>query len=244
MRLRFLGCGDAFGSGGRLNTCFYVTTEATGFLIDCGASAMISLRRFDVDPNTIDTIFISHLHGDHFGGLPFFILDAQLYSRRETPLTIAGPPGLGARLDQAMEVLFPGSTAVQRRFATEVIELTPGQPARVNHVDVTPYLVNHPCGAPPLALRFQADGKVLAYTGDSQWTDALVDLGRDADLLIAEALFFDKSVKWHLDYATLAAHLAQIGAKRVILTHMGPDMLARRSEVPLETAEDGLEVMV
>jgi ribonuclease BN (tRNA processing enzyme) len=244
MRLRFLGCGDAFGSGGRMNTCFHVTTDATGFLIDCGASAMISLRRFSVDPNRIETIFISHLHGDHFGGLPFFILDAQLYSRRETPLTIAGPPGLGARLDQAMELLFPGSTTVARRFRTKVIELTPGQPARVNQVAVTPILVSHPCGAPPLALRFEAEGKVLAYTGDSQWTDALVEAGREADLLIAEALFFDKSVKWHLDYATLAAHLVEIGAKRVILTHMGPDMLARRSEIALETAEDGLEVMV
>ena len=97
--------------------------------------------RFSVDPNGIETILISHLHGDHFGGLPFFILDAQLYSRRAAPLTIAGPPGLGARLDQAMEVLFPGSSAVERRFRTEVIELTPGQPARVNHVTVAPHLV-------------------------------------------------------------------------------------------------------
>jgi ribonuclease BN (tRNA processing enzyme) len=208
------------------------------------ARTMIFLRRFAVDPKDIETIFINHLHGDHFGGLPFFILDALLYSRRETPLTIAGPPGLGARLDQAMEVLFPGSTAIQRRFWTEVIEFTPGQAARVNHVAVTPFLVSHPRGAPPRARRFEAEGKVLAYTGDSQWTDALLAAGRDADLLIAEALFIDKSVKWHLNYATLAAHLAEIGAKRVILTHMGPDMLARRFEIALETAEDGLEVMV
>jgi ribonuclease BN (tRNA processing enzyme) len=244
MKLRFLGCGDAFGSGGRFNSCFHVTTGETDFLIDCGASSMIALRRFAVDPNEIRTVFVSHLHGDHFGGLPFLILDAQLYSKRTGPLTLAGPPGLGARLTQAMELLFPGSTGVRRRFETEVIELAPGQPARVNGIAVTPYEVRHACGAPPFALRFEADGKVLAYTGDSEWTEELAAAGRGADLLIAEALFFDKPVKWHLDYRTLRAHLAEIAAKRVILTHMGPDMLARSAEIAHETAEDGLEIVV
>jgi ribonuclease BN (tRNA processing enzyme) len=94
MELRVLGCGDAFGSGGRFNTCFHVETSATRFLIDCGASALIAMRRFGVEPNGVETVFLTHLHGDHFGGLPFLILDAQLVSRRTAPLTIAGPPGL------------------------------------------------------------------------------------------------------------------------------------------------------
>src|SRR5258707_14014083 len=94
-----LGCGDAFGTGGRLNTCFLVNRRDASFLIDCGASAMISIRRFGVDPNGVDAIILSHLHVDHFGGLPSFILDAQLVSRRTRPLMIAGPKGLGARLD-------------------------------------------------------------------------------------------------------------------------------------------------
>ena len=98
MRLQFLGCGDAFGSGGQFNTCFHVTTGSTQFLVDCGASSMIAIRRFGVEPNAIEIIFITHLHGDHFGGLPFFVLDAQLVSRRTTPLTMAGPPGLRERL--------------------------------------------------------------------------------------------------------------------------------------------------
>ena len=64
MRLQFLGCGDAFGSGGRFNTCFHVTNGLTQFLVDCGASLMIAIRRFGVEPNAIETIFITHLHGD------------------------------------------------------------------------------------------------------------------------------------------------------------------------------------
>jgi ribonuclease BN (tRNA processing enzyme) len=123
MELQFLGSGDAFGSGGRFNTCFLVRDRQGAFLIDCGASSMIALRKFGVDPNTIRAVVISHLHGDHFGGLPFFILDSQLVSRRTAPLVIAGPPGLRRRLDTAMETFFPGSTRVERRFVVDVREM-------------------------------------------------------------------------------------------------------------------------
>jgi ribonuclease BN (tRNA processing enzyme) len=129
VRIRFLGCGDAFGSGGRLNTRFLVDRRnASCFLIDCGASAMVSIRRFGIDPNRIDAIVLSHLHVDHFGGLPTFILDAQLVSRRARPLTIAGPKGLAARLDSLIEAHFPGSVKVDRRFPIELIEISPGRP--------------------------------------------------------------------------------------------------------------------
>src|ERR1700674_2693314 len=131
MRVKFLGSGDAFGSGGRLNTCFLVDRGEASFLIDCGASAMISIRRFNVDTNRIETIILSHLHGDHFGGLPFFILDAKLISKRTAPLFIAGPRGFAARLDTLMEALFPGSSKVERKFPIELPELTPERPTRV-----------------------------------------------------------------------------------------------------------------
>ena len=95
MHFTFLGSGDAFGSGGRFNTCFHVAATEGAFLIDCGASSMIAMRRFGADPNAIGTICLSHLHGDHFGGLPFFLLDARFISGRCAPLTIAGPQGHG-----------------------------------------------------------------------------------------------------------------------------------------------------
>jgi ribonuclease BN (tRNA processing enzyme) len=242
VKIRFLGSGDAFGSGGRFNTCFLVEADSGSFLIDCGASAMIAMRRFAVDPNAISTVFLSHLHGDHFGGLPFLILDAQPYSRRTEPLTIAGPPGTEARLAQAMEVFFPGSTDARRKFETRVVELTAGVPAEVDGVTVTPFEVDHACGAPPFALRLEVAGKVVAYSGDTEWTENLIEAGRGADLLIAEALFFERRIRYHLDYASLAEHLGEIGAKRVILTHMALDMLARRHEVPLDCARDGMVV--
>ena len=116
MDVRFLGSGDTFGSGGRLHTCIHVRSEETTFLIDCGASSLIAMKRFGVDPSSIDTVLVTHLHGDHFGGIPFFVLDAQLVSRRTRPLTVAGPPGLESRVHDTMEALFPGSSQAQRRF--------------------------------------------------------------------------------------------------------------------------------
>jgi ribonuclease BN (tRNA processing enzyme) len=234
-----LGCGDAFGSGGRFNTCFHVTATSTRFLVDCGATSMVAIRRYDVNPNSIDTVFITHLHGDHFGGLPFLILDAQLVSRRTRPLTLAGPPGFKQRLLDAMENFFPGSTKSERKFALEVIELRPGVRILVNGVAVTPYVVNHASGAPPFAYRIEIDGKVLAYSGDTDWVDTLAQAAHEADLFICEAYFIDKKVKFHLDLATLLDRMPQIRPKRLIATHMSPDMLGREEPPGCERAEDG-----
>ena len=209
-------------------------------LIDCGASTMVALRRLEIDPNTIDTICISHLHGDHFGGLPFFILDSQFYSRRRTPLTLVGPPGFGERLRQAMELFFPGSADAVRKFETIVHEIPPGATMTVDEMIVSAFEVRHACGAPALALRLGVDGKTIAYSGDSEWTDALIEAGRDADLFIVEALSFDKRISQHLDYASFLANEARIGARRILLTHFGPEMLARLPDARHETASDGL----
>ncbi len=247
MLIKFLGSGDAFGSGGRLNTCFLVIRGNASFLIDCGASAMISIRRFGVDPNAIDAIVLSHLHADHFGGLPSFILDAQLVSRRTRPLLIVGPKGFGNRLDALMEAHFPGSANVERKFSIELIELPPEVPTNVGMagVCVTGYVVMHPSGSPSLSLRIECDGKIITYTGDTEWVDSLIEAGRNADLLIAEAYWYERKVRFHLDYATLRQKLPLIGAKRLILTHMSPDMLARINELrDCEAAEDGLEVEI
>lgn len=243
MKLQFLGSGDAFGSGGRFNTCFHLERrEAGNVLIDCGATSMVAIRKWEVDPNAVSLILISHLHGDHFAGLPFFLLDAQLVSRRTQPLLIAGPPGLTDRLATVMEAMFAGSTKVERRFAVTILELELHNRAELDGLTVTPYLMKHYSGAPSYALRIETEGKVLTYSGDTEWVDELVPAARGADLFICEAYFFDKAMKFHLDYATLARRLPDIAAKRTIITHMSAELLGRQSEVTLETAHDGLTV--
>lgn len=243
MRLTFLGSGDAFGSGGRLQTCLLVEAGGRRLLVDCGTTSLVGLKRGGIDPATIEAILITHLHGDHFGGVPFVLLDGQ-FRRGERPLVVAGPPGVEARVHAAMETLFPGSTAVRRKFTTTFVEWSSAQRVEIAGVTATPHQVVHPSGAPPFALRLQAGGRTLAYSGDTEWTDALVDAARDSDVFVCEAYTFDRPIKFHLDWTTLAAQRARLGCRRLVVTHMSEDMLARVGGLEVEAARDGLSLEV
>ncbi|RJX35017.1 MAG: MBL fold metallo-hydrolase [Desulfarculus sp.] len=242
MRVTFLGSGDAFGHGGRLQACILLEAGGRAYLLDCGASALISLQRYGVEPNRVEGILVSHLHGDHFGGVPFFVLDAQLFSKRRQPLMLAGPPGLARHLPLAMEAAFPGSSGVQRKFAVQVQELPPGRPQTWGALRVTPFAATHPPGEVRLMLRLELGGRVLAYTGDTGWEDGLIPAAQGADLLIAEAYFYERAVREHLSYRELRDRLGELGAKRTVVTHMAPDMLARLGQIDLEAASDGLRL--
>ena len=238
----FAGSGDAFGSGGRYQACIHVRPDgASPVLLDCGATSLSALKRLGLDPGEISVVFVSHLHGDHFGGLPFLILDGQ-FSRRTSPLAIAGPPGTARRLTDTMECLFPGSSAAPRRFAVEVTELAPRTASTVVGVAVRAWEADHPSGTPALLLRVAMAGRTIAYTGDTAWTTAIPDAAAGADLLIAEAYYRDKNIPYHLRLADLDAHRDQLTARRVILTHMSADMLASNRETSFETAYDGLTI--
>ncbi|MGE0316050.1 MAG: MBL fold metallo-hydrolase [Lautropia sp.] len=243
MQLTFIGCGDAFGSGARLNTCFHVTGGGTNFLIDCGASSLIGLKARGVARNDIRAIFVTHFHADHFGGIPFFMLDAQFFSKRSTPLAIVGPPGLAGWYERVMETAFPGSSRTTPAFELSLVELAPLVPTTVADVSVTAYQAVHGNpGGPFHALRLEAGQRTIAYTGDTEWTDQLIPAARGADLFVAEAYFHHKKVRLHLDLATLVEKLPLIAPKRLVLTHMSDDMLARLHDLPFETAHDGLVV--
>jgi ribonuclease BN (tRNA processing enzyme) len=179
VQVRFVGSGDAFGSGGRFQACILLRAPGQDgdVLLDCGASSLIALKQQRQDPNQIGLVVVSHLHGDHFGGLPFLILDGQFAHR---PLHVAGPAGVGVRVEAAMEVLFPGSTGVRRRFPVQFHELTDRRPLRFDlgpaGLVVVPFAVVHASGAPALGMRVAWQGQTIAYTGDTEWTQALVEL--------------------------------------------------------------------
>lgn len=240
----FLGSGDAFGSGGRLQSCFLLTHASGQLLIDCGASCLIGMERCGINPNGISVILISHLHGDHYGGIPFLINGSQLIYKRTEPLLIIGPPGIRELLPRAMEVFFPGSSRVQRKFSLEIAEFTDRTAKDIGGVKVTPFLNLHPQVDSSFALRIECDGKIIGYSSDSEWLDSLYDTARDADLFIAEAYFYEKKAKGHLDFLTLMSHFGKTGAKRLMLTHMSKDMLSRLGEIDCEYAEDGKTVNI
>ena len=215
MRLTIIGSGDAFGSGGRFNTCFFLETAKGTLLVDCGASSLVALKARGVDPNAIDGILLSHLHGDHFGALPFLLLDAQFLTRRERPLLIAGPPGTRTRLDQSLELLFPRSSTNEWRFSWKVMEIEVARPTEVLGHSVTTTEVLHYSGAPSTAIVLSDGDKRFAYSG---------------------------KLPGHISWDVLKPRLPDLRARRIMLTHMNPVMLAHLDEVRAAgalVAEDG-----
>jgi ribonuclease BN (tRNA processing enzyme) len=239
VRVTTAGAGDAFGSGGRFQACIHIERPSGApLLLDCGATALPSLRRCGLDPNAIGLVVVSHLHGDHFGGLPFLVLDGQ-FRRRTADLLVVGPPGTDARLREVMEVLYPGSTGVTRRFGIAVVEVAPGASAEVDGVHVEAFRADHSAGAPALALRLSADGQVIGYSGDTAWTPALLDVAAGADLFLCEGYTWGRPLTGHLDIDSLTAYEHDLACGRILLTHPSPDVLARAETLPFALATDG-----
>ena len=245
MRLTVVGCGDAFGSGGRAQSCYWLEVAGLTLCLDFGATSLNALRRLGRDPRDIDVVVLSHLHGDHFGGLPFLMLDGQFDGRRERPLTIVGPLGTRARVELLLEVFFAGSASNRWRFPFEIVDLPCGQPWQLGMLEIVTAEVVHPSGAPATAIRLAAEGKVLAFSGDTAWTEALVPICREADFVIMECYVFRGRVPNHLDFPTIEANRAAIAAKRTMLTHLGRAALGHVGEMEEAgylVAHDGLEI--
>ncbi len=245
MQLTVIGSSDAFGSGGRLQTCFHVAHSGGAFLIDCGATSLIGLARENIDPNSISTIFITHLHGDHFSGLVWWLIHAVHVGRRTAPLVVTGPAGIEERFVTAAEALFPGSTATARPFSLTFRTYVDRQQMTEGGVTVTPFEVRHPSGAPPYALRFSVDGRTLAFSGDTEWVENLVDAASGADLYITECYAYKAAARYHMNWRTIEAQLPRLAARKVLLTHMGSEMLDNQHNIAhpaVAIAHDGLKI--
>ena len=238
VQLTFLGSGDAFAGGGRFQACLHLAGGPEPLLLDCGATALVALKRADIDPSSIGFVALSHLHGDHFAGLPWLILDGQ-FSKRTRPLRIAGPPGVGERVNRAFEALYPGAAAAERAFPTTFVELSAQTECELGPARITPFEVRHSSGAPSYALRVEYSGKVIAYSGDTEWTGALVDVAAGADLFVCECNFYERTGPGHMDYRTLAEKRPQLTCDRLVITHMSEQMLGHLGEVEFEAASDG-----
>lgn len=242
VRVTFVGSGDAFGAGGRFNTCFLVDAPGVRFAIDFGATSLVALKKLGIEHNSIDAIVLTHIHADHCAGVPFMLLDAMLGAKRDCPLTIAGPRRTKVMLADLSEAMFPGIHVMTPKFPVDYIEMPMMQPNRVLDFSVTTFPALHTAETNPTSVRVEVAGKVIAYTGDGAWTKHMPALGKDADLLICECYFHEKPIRFHLNYPDVKEHWDDFGAKRIILTHMSREMLPWAGDIPEETAHDGMVV--
>lgn len=242
VQVLFLGSGDAFSAGGRHQAGYLVTGSGTSILLDCGTTTLASLKRDGVPADRIDTILISHLHGDHFAGLPFLFLEYTYVEPRRRPLRIAGPPGTGDRVHELFRAMYSDAGSRPLPFELDFIELQPGTLIQAGPAVVDPFRVPHQETGLSLGLGVTLDGRRIVYSGDTGWTEDLISRSEGADLFICECSFFETRMDSHLDYPRIAENRHRFAAKRVILTHLGGEVLARRSKIHIELAHDGLRV--
>lgn len=242
VQVTVLGSGDAFGSGGRLNSAYLVQAPGATFLIDCGTTVLQGLKRSGINPAEIDFVCLSHLHGDHFGGVPFLFMDFLYDSRRDRPLTIYGPPGTEARVNALFAALYSRQATEPMPFPVAFVELNPSGRTVVQGVGVEAFAVPHVTELVCYGLRFAVAGRTIAYSGDTGWTDDLVERTRDVDLFICECSTFETRLDIHIAYPEIAAKAASLRCKRLLLSHLGSEPLRRRSEISLELAEDGMVI--
>lgn len=244
VKVTFVGSGDAFGTGGRFQTCILVDAPGIRFAIDFGASSLIALNRLEIPHNSIDAIVLTHFHVDHCGGVALMLTDAMLGAKRQTPLTIAGPVDTKARLEEMGRALMPGSEAMTPRFPLQYVEMECLREHDVRGLKITTYPADHTRQTNPTAVRVEVAGKAIAYTGDGDWTEHTAALARHADLLIAECYYYEKPIRFHLNYPTIKRRRSELAAKRLVLTHLGSEMIRNRHLVGEECAYDGLVISV
>jgi ribonuclease BN (tRNA processing enzyme) len=240
-----LGAGDAFASGGQFQAGYVIEANGAHILMEAGPTLLPALKRAGIDPLELDIILISHLHGDHFAGLPFLMLQYMWESPRRRTLTIAGPRHLEQRTRALFHTMYPGMNTHPLMRKVKFVELQAGRTTRVGPARVA--TIRTPHTKPDVSLGFQIKfgGKTLAFSGDSGWTDELIRISAGADLFLCECTYFDTDhLEFHLNYPTIERNRDRFTAKRMVLTHLGREVLERRGEIGMDMANDLMKITV
>jgi ribonuclease BN (tRNA processing enzyme) len=203
-------------------------------------TALVSLARAGIEPDEIDAVVVSHLHGDHFGGLAPLLLDVTQRPRTRT-LTLAGPAALRGRLEQALTIF--GWTTARVDVATYVT-LAPGEKTIIAACEVSAFEVPHNPATSPTGLRLSVNGVTIGYSGDAGWSPALLEIANNADLFVCGVWSLATPDASFVDLATLERERSKLSCRRLILTHLGPELLAHAEthSMPFDVATDGLTI--
>jgi ribonuclease BN (tRNA processing enzyme) len=259
-RVVALGSADAFSSAGRGNTAWLVEDGGPLCAVDLGPTALLALRKLGRDPQELQAVHFTHLHGDHIAGWPFLLVDAVYRARRQEPLAVTGPKGTRDRLRALWAACYADAAAKDLPFALDVRELEPGETVEVCCRGVEALRAQHQ--RPPhvaLSLRLQGPSGVLAFTGDTGPHPGLATLARGAALLCAEctdlatpplassgasADYPAEAGRRHLSWDDLRALLPGLGVGRIALAHLGPEARAAAARIEGEARALGIDLQV
>ncbi|NIO11420.1 MAG: MBL fold metallo-hydrolase [Deltaproteobacteria bacterium] len=244
MKVHFLGCGDAFGSGGRNQSAYLVETTDRLFLLDCGPTTLLSMKRAGIDPARLDVVVLSHLHGDHFGGLPFLFLEYLYATPRARPLRILGPPTTEKRVRALTQCMYPGISERGQSLPARFHVLKPNKQTSMAGITFFPFRVPHQVREISLGLKISHEGKTILYSGDSAWTDDFIVHADGADLFICECSFFARDSDSHLSYEKIKGYIPRLKCKSLVLTHMDDETLSKKLDPFVTSAQDGMVLEV
>lgn len=242
--VQIIGNGDAFGSGGRYHTSFLTHTGTSTFLIDFGATSVYGLAENNINTDTIDFIIISHFHGDHYGGIPFFLLDAIFVKKRTKPLTIIGPKGCKERVESLTNLLYPEILGKIESFDLFFEEFSLEKSLKIKEIIIEALPVIHSPESNPHGLRISFGSKTIAFSGDTEWSDNLYLLSKNSDLFICECNYLDGMRKGHLSHEVLVNKKPKIETRRMLLTHMGEQMIEHSHTIQFEVSEQGQHYII
>jgi len=234
--LQVIGSGDAFHSGAKFHTSYFYHTPNHNFLIDCGATTLLGLKKLNISTNNIDTIIISHFHGDHFGGLPFLLLEMNKLEQRNKPLQIVVPKSEKNKIRHLFTLLYPGAEDTLDKL--DITYLNFEKQVFIGDIIIESFAVNHAPNISCFGLSIADKKKKLAFSGDTEWCENLIPLAKDSNLFLCECNFYDQNIKGHLNYVQIKNNVSLIKSEKIILTHAGNSMLERKN-IDLEIASDG-----
>jgi ribonuclease BN (tRNA processing enzyme) len=240
--LTCLGTSDAFGSAGRHCAGYLLDTPQGCMLLDAGPSVLSALKAQQRRPSELDAVLLSHLHGDHFGGVAFLILEFCYEAPRDRPLLVVGPPDTERRVFELYYALYAEMRGKPLPFELRFVEMTDGSATEVKDARVASFRVPHQDTAVSLGYRVHANGRSVAYSGDTAWTPDLLRHSRGADVFVCECTTFETEVPRHIRYRELAQHRHAFDCGRLLLTHLGREMRERSGEIPETLANDGLKL--
>jgi ribonuclease BN (tRNA processing enzyme) len=222
VRLTVVGCSGSFPGPESPASCYLVEADHEGrtwrLVLDLGNGALGALQRY-ADPLSIDAVMLSHLHADHCIDLTsYYVLRKYHPSGPVPPIPVYGPDGTPGRLARAYDL--PKSPGMTEEFA---FHYYPADSFRIGPFTITATEVAHPVTS--YAMRIEADGRTLVYSGDTGPCVPLVRCASAADLFLCEASFMEghtMPADLHLTGAEAGRAAAEADVRSLVITHVPP----------------------